>query len=264
MSNSNGQAVASYGANLQVKDPDTGVFLNIGGVTDFNGPQTNRGEIDVTTLQSPAKEYVLDLKDYGTFTSTMQTRYGDPAQQILLANLDSTDALEFKLVLADDGYKNGPVTIVFNARVQSFPIQGSMGQVVTTSLSLRITGEVDFDFPVAQSKRIVWAPTVLSEASVNDGTVAGVVSVVLSGDTFTGTDGATMSGVTVTGVPTGLTAATQKINDNTFILSFEGSATTHTSGTEAEVTVVLGDAAFTTGPASAVYGTTGKITIKFN
>ena len=145
--NQNGSAVVSYGAKLRVKDPISGTKIDVGGLTDFNGPQTTRAEIDVTTLASTAKEYALDLKDLGTFTSTMQTRYGDPAQQILLANMDSTDTLEFDLVLPDDGYGNGPVTLSFKGRVQSFPIQGSMGQVITTSLSIRITGAVEFSFP---------------------------------------------------------------------------------------------------------------------
>ena len=107
----------------------------------------SRNEIETTTLCSKAKEYALDLKDLGTFTSTMQTRYGDPAQQILLENMGSTDTLNFKLILPDDGYGNGIVTIKFKGRVQSFPVQGSMGQVITTSLSIRITGDVDFEFP---------------------------------------------------------------------------------------------------------------------
>jgi len=76
-----------------------------------------------------------------------EMRYGDPAQQILLENMDSTDTLNFKLILPDDGYGNGEVTLTFKGRVQSFPVQGSMGAVITTSLSIRITGDVTFDFP---------------------------------------------------------------------------------------------------------------------
>ena len=142
-----GSAVLSYGAMLKVKDPDSGELLCVGGLTDFNGPQLSRAEIETTTLCSGAKEFALDLKDYGTFTSTMQTRYGDPAQQILLENMDSTKTLEFRLELPDDGYGNGIVIMEFEGRVQSFPVQGSMGQVITTSLTIRITGDVAMKFP---------------------------------------------------------------------------------------------------------------------
>lgn len=143
----NGAAVLSFGARLFVKDPITDTLILVGGLTDFNGPQVSRGEIETTTLESSAKEYALDLKDYGTFTSTMQTRMGDPAQKLLLDNMDTTDVLSFELTLPDDGFGNGEVRIAFDARVQSFPIQGSQGAVITTSLTLRITGDVEFIYP---------------------------------------------------------------------------------------------------------------------
>lgn len=144
---SNGGAVVSYGATLQVKNPTGTNYVHVGGITDFNGPQTTRGEIDATTLGSAAKEYVLDLKDHGTFTSKMQTRLGDPGQKILVANLDSTSTLDFRLALPDDGLGNGEVTISFAGRVQSFPIAGALGQVISTDLSIRITSDVDIQLP---------------------------------------------------------------------------------------------------------------------
>jgi hypothetical protein len=149
--NPSGAAVLSYGTKLQIEDPDTpATFIDVGGLMDFDGPQTSRAEIDTTTLESTAKEYALDLKDQGTFTGTMQTRYGDPAQQILLENMDSASALNFKLILPDDGYGNGAVTLSFKGRVQSFPVKGSMGQVITTTLTIRITGDVSFDIPTPE------------------------------------------------------------------------------------------------------------------
>ena len=67
--NCDGAAVLSYGAKLRVKDPATNTKIDVGGLTDFNGPQTSRGEIETTTLCSTSKEYALDLKDNGTFKS---------------------------------------------------------------------------------------------------------------------------------------------------------------------------------------------------
>lgn len=259
-----GAAVLSYGAKLRVKDPATGTKIDVGGLTDFNGPQTSRGEIEITTLCSTSKEYALDLKDNGTFTSTMQTRYGDPAQQILLANMDSTETLEFELVLPDDGYGNGEVVMTFNGRVQSFPVQGSMGQVITTSLSIRITGDVDFHFPASLGTRLSYSTFVLNEAAGNDGSVSGVISAVLFGDTFTGADGAEITAVTFTGTPTGLSPHVQKINSTTAVINFSGNAANHAEEDKAQITLSFGDAAFTTGPVSAISGSTNRqITINF-
>ena len=261
MANTNeGAAVLSYGTKLFVKDPITREKLLVGGLTDFNGPQTSRGEIETTTLASTAKEYALDLKDMGTFTSTMQTRYGNPAQRILLANMDSTETLAFELVLPDDGYGNGEVFLPFEGRVQSFPVQGSKGQVITTSLSIRITGDVIPVFPDSQGTRLIFTPTLLAESSVNDGTVAGVVSVVLAGDTLADP----LAGVTFSGVPAGLSAQAARISPNTVIINFSGSATASAAGTKAEVGVNFADAAFVTLPAASVAGASGRqITINF-
>ena len=259
-----GAAVLSYGAKLRVKDPATNSKIDVGGLTDFNGPQTSRGEIETTTLCSTAKEYALDLKDMGTFTSTMQTRYGDPAQQILLNNMDSTETLEFDLVLPDDGYGNGEVILTFDGRVQSFPVQGSMGQVITTSLSIRITGDVRFDFPASQGTHLAYSTFVLNESADDDGAVSGVISVVLSGDTFAGTDGDEITAVTFADTPAGLTGHVQKINATTAVINFSGNATNHEEEDKAKIALSFLDAAFTTGPASAINGAANRqITINF-
>lgn len=148
-----GNAVLAYGSALYVEDPATSTtpptWVCIGGLVDFSGPDTTRAEIDVTTLCSTAKEYVMDLKDNGSLSLTLQTRLGNQGQQILRDNLDSEENLNFKLVLPDDGYGAGEVTAEFKANVQSFPIQGSQGAVLTSTVNLRITGDVTFTYPTA-------------------------------------------------------------------------------------------------------------------
>ena len=146
-----GNAVLSYGAALFVGDPavtgDTPSWVCVGGLVDFSGPDTSRAEIDVTTLCSTAKEYVMDLKDNGSLSLTLQTRLGNAGQKILMQNLDSEDYLNFKLLLPDDGYGNGEVSIEFKGSVQSFPIQGSQGAVLTSTVTLRISGDLAITYP---------------------------------------------------------------------------------------------------------------------
>lgn len=258
------KAVVSYGSIFEVQDPISMDWLAICGAVDYNGPQTSRGEIETTNLCSEAKEYTPDLKDNGSFTSTVQTMMGNPGQRLLYDNMDSTENLNFRLTLPDDGYGNGPVPISFKAWVQSFPISGSQGQVITSALSLRITGAIKIDYPNDTGKRIIFSNFLLNESSENDGSVAGVVSVTLKDDTFAGTNGAALAGVTFDSVPAGLTANAQKISDSTAIINFSGAAESHAPGDTARVGVSFGDAAFTTGPASEISGSTERaITINF-
>lgn len=259
-----GTAVLSYGAYLQVQDPADQSWLYLAGLTGFNGPNVTRGEIDVTKLCSDAKEYVLDLKDNGTLTADCQTMLGTRSQRLVWAGLDATDAYNFRLVLPDDGLGNGIVTMTFAARVSGFPITGAMGQVLTSSLSLRITGDIDIEYPADLGAHLSYTGFTLEESSENDGAISGVIGVVVSGDTFTGAPGDALAGVTFTNVPTGLTANAQKINDTTAIINFSGAAASHDAGTSVAVGVTFGDAAFTTGPASAIGGTSNRqITINF-
>ena len=259
-----GAAVLSYGATLEVQAPEISMdWVFVGGITDFNGPSATRAQIDATTLCSTAKEYVMDLKDNGTFTSNMHTRLGNAGQQLLWKGLDSyqaKDMYNFRLTIVDDGYGNGPVKILFKGWVQNFPIVGAMGQLVTSALSLRITGDVAIEYPVTQGPRLVYRPTVLAESAENDGTVAGVVSVVLEGGAFA----ATLAGVSFSGVPAGLTAQATRISGNTAVISFSGAAASHNPGTKADVGITFADAAFAGLNAADVAGSSGRqITINF-
>jgi hypothetical protein len=91
-----------------------------------------------------------------------------------------------------------------------------------------------------------------------------VISVVLSGDTFAGADGDPIADVTFTGTPAGLTGHAQKINATTAVINFSGNATNHAEEDKAQITMSFQDAAFTTGPASAINGAMNRqITINF-
>ena len=254
-----GQAVVAYGSYLQVRDPDTREWMDIMGLTGFSGPNVTRGEIDVTRLDSKAKEYQLDLKDNGTFTSTMQTLFGSRSQQILAGNLDSPNTLEFRLYLPDDGFGNGEVIVGFEARVSGFPLSGSQGGVITTELSLRITGDLNWIFPDSGAPRLTWSSHTLNEASDNGGRVAGIVSVIVNGDTFAGTDGDPLAGVSFSGVPAGLTAEVVQVSESTAYIGFSGAATDHEAGDSGAVIVTFGDAAFTGGDAAAIANSRNQV-----
>lgn len=262
-----GNAVLSYGAALYVGDPavtaGTPSWFCVGGLVDFSGPDTSRAEIDVTTLCSTAKEYVMDLKDNGSLSLTLQTRLGNAGQKILMENLDSEDYLNFKLVLPDDGYGNGEVVMEFRGSVQSFPIQGSQGAVLTSTVTLRISGDVTTTMPTVR-KTVTISPTVLTEDEANNGAVTGTVAVTLTGETFAGTVNGDVPGVSFSGTPDGLTASCRKTGDATAIIAFAGTATTHDSGTTAQVSVTFTDASFTGGSAADVTNATGlSVTINF-
>lgn len=255
-----GSAVLGYGTTIEAKDPATGQYQMLCGITDINGPSAQRGEIDVTTLCSTAKESVLDLKDFGTLDMSGLLMDGNEGQILLDTLFNNNEKTTFRMTLTDDGYGNGPVQYIFDARVQSQPVTIAQGAANKVQFTLRITGDLQKIRPTAMGPHLTYTPTVLAESVENDGTVAGVVSIVLVGDTFADP----LAGVTFGGTPAGLTAQATRIAHNTVIVNFTGAATDHSAGTKASVTVTFADAAFATLPAAQIAGSTGRqISITF-
>ena len=259
-----GTAVLGYGSRVEALDPRTQDWVIICGITNFDGPSSSRGEIEVTTLCSTSKEYVLDLKDYGTLNLSGLLMDGNEGQQLMDYLFNTAKKTQFRLTLVDDGYGNGVVVRTFDARVQSQPITVAQGVANQISFTLRITGDVVTDRPATTGPNISYSTFTLNESADNDGSVSGMISVVLSGDTFAGTDGDPITAVTFTGTPAGLTGHVHKVNSTTAVINFSGNATNHAEEDSANVTMSFGDGAFTTGPASAINGALDRtITINF-
>lgn len=115
--------------------PET--FVKVGGITDIGAPESSTTEIDITDLESNAKEFVAGLKDFGSIT--MQLKY-DPT----LAPVKDIEGL------ADTGavrnwqirYSDGKTKKSFSAFVKSFNPSAAVDSIVKGPLTLRITGPV--------------------------------------------------------------------------------------------------------------------------
>jgi len=104
---------------------------------------------------------------------------------------------------------------------------------------------------------ITYSTPTFSESTMNNGSVRGFATISLTGDTFTGTNGQALTGAAVSNVPSGLTAVVTKASDTTATLSFTGSAASHANANDiGNLTVTLGNTAFTLGHAEVVMGAT--------
>ena len=98
---------------------------------------------------------------------------------------------------------------------------------------------------------------------MNGGSVSGTISVVLTGDTFIGTDGEETTNITFSNMPDGLTGKAVKINSTTVVLSFTGQAVNHEADTSYTLTVAFQDAAFATKTAAEIGNSNRSVTINF-
>jgi len=117
--------------------PET--YWTIGEVTDCDRAAGDRTEIDVTHLTSTSKEYLLGLRDGGTFTFSVNFLFGDDGQTAVREAEASDDSFHW---IAE--YPSGN-TCSFDGFVKSFT--GPSAEVdgkLSGSVNVKITGDVVF------------------------------------------------------------------------------------------------------------------------
>ncbi|MEI6599837.1 MAG: phage tail tube protein [Comamonadaceae bacterium] len=113
-------------------------FTAISEVATFSGFDGQASEIDVTDLNSVAKEFKLGLIDNGGFTFTMNTLTSDGGQTVLRASHDASTSRQYKLTLPS----GTPSVATFTAYAKQIPVAGGVDAKVTSNVALRITGAV--------------------------------------------------------------------------------------------------------------------------
>lgn len=112
-------------------------WTKVENLVSFNGFDGQASELDVTDLDSTAKEFMLGLQDWGTFSFDVNRDFNDAGQQAVDAAKRAGAQKAFKLTLP-----NGK-TKTFNGYVKNSPLEGGVDQVLKTSgVTLRITGDV--------------------------------------------------------------------------------------------------------------------------
>jgi len=113
-------------------------FTTIAEITDFDGPSGSASEIDVSSFDSTAKEFLIGLKDEGQFTFSCNLVPDDTSQSGLRDDRDNRDLRNFQITLTD----SPATTLDFAAYVMSFATSGSVDAAITASITLRISGAV--------------------------------------------------------------------------------------------------------------------------
>lgn len=111
-------------------------FTNIANVRTFSGFDGSASEIDVTNLDSIAKEFRLGLTDPGQFTFEIDYDNDNAGHIALRARQISGALSNFKLTLPN------ATVITFSAYVKKFSLGGGVDAVAKTAVDLRISGAV--------------------------------------------------------------------------------------------------------------------------
>lgn len=111
----------------------------VGGIQSYSGFDGEASDIDITTLDSTAKESRQGLQDFGNFTMELLRDPNDVGQDELLTQKAAQTSSTCVLTLPDDVVLN---VATFTAYVKSLSIEGSVDEVNKGTANLRITGSV--------------------------------------------------------------------------------------------------------------------------
>lgn len=111
-------------------------FTAIANMKDFSGFDGSASEIDVTNLDSTAKEFRLGLTDPGQFTINIDYDNTNAGHVALRAKQASGVLSNFSLTLPNTN------VVTFNGFVKKFSLAGGVDAVAKTSCDIRISGAI--------------------------------------------------------------------------------------------------------------------------
>lgn len=133
-------ALTSQGMTIGIGDgaSPTEAFTTIAEVKSIDGPGGQTAEIDVTDLNSTAKEFVLGLQDEGDITLDMNYIPSNAQHAALRTLRGNGNENNFRITFTD----SPNTTWTFGARVKGFTINNSVDSVTGLSVTLRVTGAI--------------------------------------------------------------------------------------------------------------------------
>lgn len=112
------------------------VFTEVKEVVSFSGLDGQASEIDVTHMQSTAKEFLMGLQDFGNFQLDCNFIADDAGQDAMRAAKASGDIKDFQATLSDN------TVVTFQGFVMSASMSGGVDSKIDTSFNIRISGNV--------------------------------------------------------------------------------------------------------------------------
>ena len=134
------EKLESQGVVLRVDD-DSGspsTFLAIDNISGISGPSGSASEIDVTDLDSSAREFLMGLPDEGEISLDMFWAPGTQVHDVLFNARKNRTKKNFRLELTDS-----PTTIYnFFGFVTGLAQNTAVDEAITAALTIRITGAI--------------------------------------------------------------------------------------------------------------------------
>lgn len=143
-------AIPSFGSSLKMGATAAGVYttpsISIGEVTSLNLDGLTAATIDVSNITSRFRQFIPGIIDSGTISCEVNLDADDPQQAAMIdlvdASATSPTPRSFLLEYGDTNNKGAKFECV--GIVTSFSFKGAVGEAVTASITIKLTGSVNF------------------------------------------------------------------------------------------------------------------------
>ena len=130
-------AIETQGFLVNIGNGDSPLtYTEVKEVKTFTAFDGAAAEIDITNLQSTAKEFIMGLQDNGNMSLDLNYLSADPGQVLVRAAKASRVLQDWQLTFSD------ATTATFQGFVTTAPRSGGVDAAVETSFTIRITGAV--------------------------------------------------------------------------------------------------------------------------
>ena len=205
---------------------ENATWTKIDGMKSGTIPVPEKAELEVTSLESTAKEYIAILGDTPDLAVDLDYYPLNSVHQRLLAEISQSDENRWwKIVMPNS------LTFYVFGYVQGWPVAFAGDTQLTATLTIKTSGKSVFVMP-ASGASIAWSGTLTGNN--DNGTVTGTLTGALTagdGNTITFTKDVANNGeleqgthYTIENVPLGLTPVLTKVDDKNVKLSFTGTA----------------------------------------
>lgn len=112
------------------------VFSAVGDITSIGGPSITKDEIEVTALDSSAKEFIGALDDPGELSLEVNMNFQDAQQVLLRGDAEGNTLVNYRIIWNDVS----STQVDFTGEVMEFTVNTEAQDAVKASIRIKISG----------------------------------------------------------------------------------------------------------------------------
>jgi len=120
----------------------TSTSCMVGEITDFSGPGGQASVIDITNINSTAKEKLVGLRDEGQLSLTLNLSFSDVAQGTIRADRATRTKRKVVIKFNDSTDDKTKTKALMDAYCLGFSVSGAVDNKVSANAVIEITGPV--------------------------------------------------------------------------------------------------------------------------